>query len=330
MTPAAPAIRCRDCGSEIAAGLLSCPSCGRLVHADRLTELARSAQEAEQAGRFSDALAAWRQAMVLLPPGTKQRETIAVRIATLSPKADARSSGTPWWKRVSALGPVGMAAALLGKAKFLVLGFTQLGTLLSFIAGFSIYWSLWGWQFAICFLLSIYIHEMGHVAALHRYGIPASAPTFIPGLGAFVRLKQHPASAVEDARVGLAGPIWGLGAALTALALYAWTGNALWAAVARAGAWLNLFNLIPVWQLDGSRGIQTLDRAQIWMLALLSAAMWMMVSDGMLLLLALVLGFRAFTRRGEAPPSDWTGFTQFAGLIAVLALLCRIPLPSKL
>jgi Zn-dependent protease len=108
------------------------------------------------------------------------------------------------------------------------------------------------------------------------------------------------------------------------------TGSPVWAAITHFGAVVNLFNLIPVWQLDGSRGIQTLDRAQIWMLALLSAAMWMMVSDGMLLLLALVLGFRAFTRRGEAPPSDWTGFTQFAGLIAVLALLCRIPLPSKL
>ncbi len=66
---------------------------------------------------------------------------------------------------------------------------------------------------------------MGHVAALHRYGIPASAPTFIPGLGALVRLKQHPASPKEDARVGLAGPIWGLAAAAFALLLFVWTGN---------------------------------------------------------------------------------------------------------
>ena len=34
--------------------------------------------------------------------------------------------------------------------------------------------------------------------------------------GAFIRLKQYPASPREEARVGLAGPIWGLGAAAAA------------------------------------------------------------------------------------------------------------------
>jgi len=180
----------------------------------------------------------------------------------------------------------------------------------------------------LCFLLSIYIHEMGHVAALQRFGIPATAPTFIPGLGAFVRLKQHPATEKEDARVGLAGPIWGLCASLFALALYAATGNALFAAVARAGAWLNLFNLIPVWQLDGSRGIRSLNRAQIWMLAVLAGVMWMVAKDGMLVLVALGLAFRAATRRNSSEP-DWTGMIQFAGLIVTLSLLCLIPLPTN-
>jgi len=203
-----------------------------------------------------------------------------------------------------------------------------LGTLLSFMVGLSVYWALWGWKFALCFLLSIYVHEMGHVAALQRFGIPATAPTFIPGFGAFVRLKQHPATDREDARVGLAGPVWGLGAALFALALYAATGNPLWAGVARAGAWLNLFNLIPIWQLDGSRGIRSLNRLQIWMLALLTATMWMVTEDGMLVLVALVMAFRASTKR-ESPEPDWSGFIEFAGLIVTLSLLCLIPLPAK-
>src|SRR4029077_10261085 len=130
----------------------------------------------------------------------------------------------------------------------------------------------------------------------------------------------------EDARVGLAGPVWGLCASLFALAVYAWTGNALWAAVARAGAWATLFNLIPVWQLDGSRGIRSLNRMQVWMLALLSAAMWMAVEDGMWVLLPLVLAFRAYTKRDQPDP-DWPGLMQFAGLIVALSLLCLIPLP---
>jgi Zn-dependent protease len=328
MTTPSTLARCAECGSEIAPGLLSCPSCARLVHSEELTELARLAQSEESAGRFTEALTAWREALQLLPPGTRQRETVQARVAALSGSMDA-APRPPWWKRASSLGPVGVLAGLLGKAKFLLLGFTKLGTLLSFAASLAVYWALWGWRFALCFLLSIYIHEMGHVAALHRYGIPASAPTFIPGFGALVRLKQHPASAREDARVGLAGPLWGLGAALFAYALYVWTGNDLWAAVAHLGAWVNLFNLIPVWQLDGSRGIRALDRTQVWMLALLTTAMWVMVNDGMLILLALVLAFQGFRKRGNETAPDWNIMLEFAGLIVALSLLCWIPLPGK-
>jgi Zn-dependent protease len=322
------AVRCLECGTEIAPGLLSCPSCARLVHSEKLRDLARTAGDAQRSGKCTDALAAWREAVTYLPAGTRQRDAAEAKIRELSAHVEAGgdAKGQPWWKRASALGPVGVLAAILGKAKFLLLGFTKLGTVLSFAVGLSVYWALWGWKFAACFLLSIYVHEMGHVAALQRFGIPASAPTFIPGLGAFVRLKQHPASAREDARVGLAGPVWGLCASLFALALYAWTHNAFWAAVARAGAWVNLFNLIPVWQLDGSRGIRSLNRMQVWMLAVLSAAMWMAVEDGMLVLLTLALAFRAYTKRDDPEP-DWTGLLQFAGLIVTLSLLCLIPLP---
>src|SRR6202008_2668926 len=111
-------------------------------------------------------------------------------------------------------------------------GFTKLGTLLTFAAGLSIYWTLWGWQFALCFLLSIYIHEMGHVAALRRYGIAASAPMFIPGFGALVRLKQSPSSPRENARIGLAGPVWGLGAAIVAGLIGTFGGGSMWLAIA--------------------------------------------------------------------------------------------------
>ncbi len=328
MTTPATLSRCAECGSEIAPGLLSCPACARLVYSEKLTELARLAQSEESAGRFTEALTAWREALQLLPPGTRQRETVQAQVAALSGRMDA-APRPPWWKRASSLGPVGVLAGLLGKAKFLLLGFTKLGTLLSFAASLAVYWALWGWRFAACFLLSIYVHEMGHVAALHRYGIPASAPTFIPGFGALVRLKQHPASAREDARVGLAGPLWGLGAALFAYTLYVWTGNDLWAAVAHLGAWINLFNLIPVWQLDGSRGIRALDRTQVWMLALLTTAMWAMVNDGMLILLALVLAFQGFRKRGGEAAPDWNVMVEFAGLIVALSLLCLIPMPGK-
>jgi Zn-dependent protease len=328
MSPA-EAIQC-ECGAQLAPGLLNCPVCTRLVHAAKLKDIANRAGAAEREGRVRESLSAWREALPLLPPDSRQYAATHAKIVALSGQVDAahQTGGTPWWKRGSTLSGMAIIAAILSKGKFLLLGFSKMGTLLSFVAGLSVYWALFGWQFALCFLLSIYVHEMGHVAALHRFGIPATAPTFIPGFGAYVRLKQHPATAKEDARVGLAGPEWGLAAALFAFALYAFTGYQLWAAVARAGAWINLFNLIPVWQLDGARGLRTLDRNQTWMLAFLSAGMWLWVQDGMLLILTALMVYRAFTTRNQPDEPDWNGFIRFAGLITVLSILCLIPIPK--
>src|SRR5207244_236510 len=52
---------------------------------------------------------------------------------------------------------------LLTKGKLLLLGLTKGSTLLTMIASFGVYWTLWGWKFAAGFVLSIYVHEMGHV-----------------------------------------------------------------------------------------------------------------------------------------------------------------------
>jgi len=49
-------IRCTECQTEIAPGLLSCPSCARLVHAAELTALARQAEDAQRNGNWTDAL----------------------------------------------------------------------------------------------------------------------------------------------------------------------------------------------------------------------------------------------------------------------------------
>ncbi|HCC57288.1 MAG TPA: site-2 protease family protein [Solibacterales bacterium] len=316
---------CGRCGAELAPGVLTCLSCGALVHTARLRELAQAAASAESAGDVSKALGAWREALTLLPPETQQYHTIVSKIAALSSRVHSGEARPPWWKRVSSLGPLGVVAAGLGKAKFLLLGFGKLGTLLSFLATFGVYWTLWGWKFALCFLLSIYIHEMGHVAALSRYGVPATAPTFIPGFGALIRLKQHPASAIEDARVGLAGPIWGLGAGLLWFGLYVVTGQPFWVAMMHATAWLNLFNLIPVWQLDGSRGTRSLDRTQTALLAAVAGLAWLVSREGMLIILALALAYRAYSKHDDTEP-DWNGCGQFAGLIAALTLLSMLPL----
>ncbi len=133
------------------------------------------------------------------------------------------------------------------------------GTALVSIAAYSLFF---GWAFAAGIVLLLFIHEMGHVIALRREGIKASAPMFVPFLGAFIAAKSRESGGVglgqtayHEARVGLAGPILGsIGAACVAV-----IGELLHSdfliALAYIGFFINLFNLLPVVPLDGGRAM---------------------------------------------------------------------------
>jgi Zn-dependent protease len=308
------------------------------VHAEQLARLAADAEQEEAGGRPSEALVRWREALDLLPPDAEQAAIIQRRIGALGPVVNERAPDPPAPDFTRRFGPVlgggllvlwkakVLVLFLLTKAKFLLLGLTKASTLFSMFAAAGVYWALWGWKFALGIVGSIYIHEMGHVAALRRYGIKASAPMFLPGIGAVVRLKQHPATAAEDARVGLAGPIWGLGAALAAYAVYLATGAPIWGAIAHFGAWVNLFNLLPVWQLDGGRGFRALSRRERWIAAGALTAIWAVTTEPLVLLLALAGGVSAMSASAEQ--SDRGALTTYVGLAMILAVLSRIPVPG--
>src|SRR5262249_52842047 len=134
------------------------------------------------------------------------------------------------------------------------------------LAALGVYWSVWGWQFALGFLLSLYIHEMGHVFALRYYQIPASVPLFLPGFGAVV-FSHRIASPAQDSRVGLAGPLAGLFPAVALWLASRITGAALPMGIAYFVAVVNYINLLPFWSLDGDRGLRGLSRQQSWYLA---------------------------------------------------------------
>jgi Zn-dependent protease len=330
-TAALDVTRCPDCGTELAPGLLACPGCARLVHAAELTQLAQAAEKAEQAGQLSDALASWRRATELLPAGTKQREAITARMQRLSAAVDGRApppkAGTGKKAGAAAgVGAVGLAllkskallGALLGNGKLLLVGLTKLPTLLSMLL--YVRWTSGaGAGFGIGLVASIYVHEVGHVAALRRYGIAASAPMFIPGFGALVRLKQYPTDAHEEARAGLAGPLWGLVAALGALAIGRFGGLPVALSVASLGASINLFNLIPVWQLDGARGLKALSRGQRWAVAATGAVAAVATHQWLPGIIALVVFGRSFS--GAHPQGDTRMMVLFTALIAALAVV---------
>ena len=320
MSAAAPAVaeRCRGCGTEVPPSFLACPACHALVHAARLKELAAQAEAAEAARDVTGALARWREALALVPESSRQHEGIGARLARLSAQLD-REGGAPaapaavthrgrWAGGAVATGALFLwklkflLIGVLSKAKLLVLGLTKATTLFSMLFALSAYWAAWGWRFAAGLVAMMYVHELGHVAALRRYGIPASAPMFVPGVGAFVRLHQRPARAGEDARIGLAGPVWGLAATVAVYAAARATGWPSLYAVAHTGAWLNLFNLLPVWQLAGGRAFAALSRLHRAVVAVALLGAWLVGRDGFVMVLAAVAAARVFERTSPTEP----------------------------
>ena len=121
------------------------------------------------------------------------------------------------------------------------------------VAAYSL---IWGWEFAAGFVVLIFVHEMGHVIALRREGIRASAPMFIPFMGAVI---WRPLARRQRAGRGPRGPrraaTWALAAAAVVAIVGAATHSGLLEALGYIGFLLNLFNLLPVVPLDGGRAM---------------------------------------------------------------------------
>jgi Zn-dependent protease len=179
--------------------------------------------------------------------------------------------------------------AVLVKLKFL----TVAGSMALSIVAYS--W-IFGWQFAVGFVLLILVHELGHVVVLRARGIKAGLPVFVPFLGAFVSMKESPKTVYDEALSGIAGPAVG-GAASALLAWYAEsTGSALLKALAYTGFFLNLFNLLPVLPLDGGRTAAALHPAA-WVVGIVGLLGLMVYRPSPIIPIVLILGGRELYNR---------------------------------
>jgi Zn-dependent protease len=199
--------------------------------------------------------------------------------------------------------PVGAAALLLAKfgakakAALLLLPKVKLfSTSASMLVSVAAYQLIWGWTFSVGFVLLLLLHEMGHVIQLRREGIKASAPMFIPFMGAVIAAKSLGDDAAAEARVGLAGPILGSIAALVPLGIWLATGNEFWQALAFIGFFLNLFNLLPVLPLDGGRAMAALS-PWVWVVGFAALiAMTVLFPNPIMLLILLFGGMESWRR----------------------------------
>jgi Zn-dependent protease len=296
--------------------MLACPACRRLVHAEVLGDLATRARACEERGDAAGARDAWSEVLSLLPENAGQRKVVQAAVQHWSAQAPAPVRPPQPPGQLRRLGPL----AAVGYGAWKLVAVAKLAPFLSLLAAFALYWRAWGWAFAAGFVASIYVHELGHVFALRRAGIPASAPMFIPGVGAFVRLHRAPADAATEAFVGLAGPAAGLVAALACFVISVTIEAPLFGALAHAGAVINLFNLIPVWSLDGARGFAALSRWQRLAVAAVAGLALYLTGDGMLWLVVLV-GFAASFSPRVPPKPNHGALGAFALLVGSLSWL---------
>ena len=231
-------------------------------------------------------------------------------------------------KTIARWGAPGAAVIwLLSKGKWLLAAgkFLKLGTLGTMLLSFVVYGQFFGWAMGAGLVLLIFVHEMGHAVAMKRMGVPFSAPVFIPFVGAWIAMKDHPKDAWVEAVVGIGGPVLGSLGAAVCLLLAMTTGSDLMYVWAAMGFLLNLFNLVPISPLDGGRIVGVFGR-WLWGLGYLLGFGLFLVWRSPILILILLMGLMSLGRLLRPPPGyhdvapwkKWSMASAYGGLIVAL------------
>ncbi len=321
---------CQRCAAELTPGAIVCGQCHALVHSEELERMAADAKALEAKGQLRQAREQWLMGLPFLPPGSKQASWIERHARDLDNLADkvqprVEPSENKWAQR---LGPVGPIAIVLAKSKGLLAAIFKLKFLLTFAAFFGFYWAMFGMKFGLGFAILILIHEMGHFIDIKRRGLPADMPVFLPGFGAYVRWQALGVSQETRAAISLAGPLAGFLASVACAILWWQTGDLLWAALARAGAFLNVLNLIPIWVLDGGQAVRALSKMERIILLTACLAFWLILGQSVFFLVALGAVYQVFVA-GDLPahPSRATTI-YFASVLAAFGIILRL-LPGQ-
>ncbi len=220
---------------------------------------------------------------------------------------------------------------ILGKLKYLLV-FLKLGKFLttfgSMLLMVWVYANFYGWVFAVGFVLLIFVHEMGHFITAKFVGLNVSAPVFIPFLGAFIAMKDHPADAVTEAKVAMGGPLVGSAGAFLCAAMYPVSGQDFWLALAYSGFMINLFNLIPFHPLDGGRIVSAIS-PKMWLVGVPLVVVAAFKFFNPILFLLLILGLTQIYRQWKSPNHEYYNTplatrAAFAGLYFGLLIILGI------
>lgn len=170
-------------------------------------------------------------------------------------------------------------------AKFVITAITM--SLSAILYGFA----FGSWYFAVGLVLLLLVHEYGHVVAMWRKGIRASAPIFIPFLGAAV-FAEIPDNRNDEAYIGYGGPLIGtIGALMTIALAFLFPVGSFWSTLlhilGNVGLFINLFNMIPARPLDGGRILHPVGNWISYVGFFILAGLALMLKDIFFVIIAL-------------------------------------------
>lgn len=208
-----------------------------------------------------------------------------------------------------------MGVALAAIVKYGGIILTKGKFLISILAFVGVYWTLFGWWFAVGLTGSVLLHEMGHYFAARRFGFAADMPMFVPLLGAFVKWRGAGADENVRAQIALAGPLFGLLSGLLSYGIFVATGQGVWLAVAHFAGWINLLNLIPILIFDGAPALAGVSAQGRWAVLLVSVVLFFTLKEFLFLIIGAGVVYRLWRRDFPAQPQQAIAYYFIAMVI---------------
>jgi len=201
------------------------------------------------------------------------------------------------------------------------------------LLGGFIWWVSGSWVVAVAAIWGLLVHEYGHVLAMNKLGMGPARIYIIPFLGGVAKSQRLPASEWHGVLVSLAGPAFGLLAAIPFFGLYIATGQGIWLQGVFIIALINLVNLAPAPPLDGSKALgpvlarihPMVEKAAMVVIGAL-VILWGVTNGSYIFAVFLALALFGHLRRGSWRPEgrqlNWPEAARSVGLFLAVAAAC--------
>lgn len=201
------------------------------------------------------------------------------------------------------------------------------------LLGGFIWWVSGSWVIAVAAIWGLLVHEYGHVLAMNALGMGPARIYIIPFLGGVAKSQRLPKSEWDGVLVSLAGPGFGLLAAIPFFGGFIATGHGEWLLGAAVIAVINLVNLAPAPPLDGSKALgpvlarihPNVERGAMVLIGAL-VVFWGITTGRFILAAFLAIALIGHLRRGawrpEGRPLTGREAAQSVGLFLAAAAAC--------